>query len=61
MNSANAIANGTVDAAPITGEQLEAAHAADMNLTSFEDTALGVMLQYEGQRLSKTPTYAPRF
>lgn len=42
MNSANAIANGTVDAAPITGEQLEAAHAADMNLTSFEDTALGV-------------------
>lgn len=42
MDNANAIANATIDAAPITGEQLAAAHAAEMNLTSFEDTTWGI-------------------
>lgn len=47
MNNANAIANGTIDAAPINGGQLESAHASNMNLTSFEDTTWGVCFNLE--------------
>lgn len=41
-NNASAIADGTIDAAPITEDQLQIARNADMHLTSFEDTTWGV-------------------
>lgn len=41
-NNANAIKNSIIDAAPISGESLDLALKNNMNLTSFEDTTVGL-------------------